>query len=70
MAYVTMTTMALGLFMSMIAGTVYYFGSGGLAGHFRWLPHADLMLGNPGAVLAIGAVIMILSTVCRPCRFE
>lgn len=70
MVYITMTTMALGLFISVLAGTVHYFGAGSLFGPIHCLPHAELLLGNPGAVLVAGAVLMILSVICRPARVE
>jgi len=68
--YIATTTMAFGLLLSTFAGLVYYFGAGSVYGQFDWVPHADLVVGNPGMSLSLGAITMILSVVCRPVRYE
>lgn len=70
MGYVTMTMMAFGLFLSTFAGVVYYYGCESVAGQLSWLPHANLLLTNPGTTLGFGALVMVLSSLCRPTRFE
>ncbi|MBN2562722.1 MAG: hypothetical protein JXQ75_17490 [Phycisphaerae bacterium] len=70
MGFITMTTLAFGVVLSSVSGLICYVGTGHLANHLDWLPHANLLLSHPGAALGAGATLIVASLLFQPSRVE
>ena len=70
MSFFSMTTMALGVVVSVLSGLVCYMGSGPLSDKLSWLPESDLVLSHPGLALAVGGFLVALSFLAHPSRIQ
>ena len=68
MSFFSMTTMALGVVVSVLSGLVCYMGSGLLSDKLHWLPESDLVLSHPALALAAGGCLIVLSFLAHPSR--
>ena len=69
MTAVSMVLMALGVSFSAIGGLTYQHGSHNVLGHVDWIPHAGLMLANPGVAFALGVAMIVSAIVCQARRY-